>query len=725
MRLYLLLIGFCTVCFTNGIFSQTINQDIPLVRKFFHDKIQESQNFLMQADWKNDSLFAPTDYEPLNKKLHHAVTKTVDSIQSIIEANEQTESNDKIKYLRGLNECLQSYAIGFRTKELKPSIIIELLAAFKEALRLDSHGLSIEPVIIAHSYNVNNILLKSVSFSFNPGLYESNNINLVKLYQEYPEKSLVTISKNYDYPVVDSLIVAIARQHPDGLYTYAASYNAFSKKIKNNPDSLVQIISRMSTMKSGRQYFPFLDDIYTGRLTFTQIDSALRDSTKYFNLLVQTAISYADRMRQKDTPVSLESLNSKMAVKAKEIYINTINGLHDLPDHIRFRKLEKLSSQELYYLAVMGAEEIYTSSYVRGVYPRIWQKGKMERGDSLLLSVRFDHFKKWVKIAANYNTLDDFLKRMDIGNAELLMKAFVNGLDKSQSLEDAVDVADSYASISDTSLRTLILKQVQYNLSQAKNSSNHRATNIYNILNTLFLSMDSINNIDLTATLGIPPVYFMPNKLMQDSSGTIIIQQYFYGDKDGNTVFNSFLNHFRNANWRITMTDKWALVSSTNGRSVKIYSNRPLDEDKGLDAEAQADLNEYLDKNNLNPTMVIHRGHSYYLNSTIAQLAGSARIILLGSCGGYQNLSQVLQTCPSAHIISSKQTGSGTINQPMIDIILRELREDKDLNWPQLWLTFNKVFGNNDYFDDYVPPHKNLGAVFIMAYAKQLEREES
>ena len=70
-------------------------------------------------------------------------------------------------------------------------------------------------------------------------------------------------------------------------------------------------------------------------------------------------------------------------------------------------------------------------------------------------------------MAANYNTLDDFLKRMDKGNAEVLMKAFVNGLEKSNTLEDAVDVADSYASINDKALHDLILNQVQYNLNLA------------------------------------------------------------------------------------------------------------------------------------------------------------------------------------------------------------------------------------------------------------------
>src|SRR5689334_21548571 len=124
----------------------------------------------------------------------------------------------------------------------------------------------------------------------------------------------------------------------------------------------------------------------------------------------------------------------------------------------------------------MGEEEIYTSSYL-GVYKRIWEKMKEPKADTLLMDVRFDHFKKFLKMAAGYNTLDDFLKRMDKANAEILMRAFVNGLDRAADLEDAVDVADSYASIRDKELNRLILDQVQENLAEAKTFTGKR---IYN-----------------------------------------------------------------------------------------------------------------------------------------------------------------------------------------------------------------------------------------------------
>ena len=74
------------------------------------------------------------------------------------------------------------------------------------------------------------------------------------------------------------------------------------------------------------------------------------------------------------------------------------------------------------------------------------------RGDSLIMSVNGDYFRKFIKMAAGYNELNDFLGRMDKQNQETMMKAFVIGLEKPRKLndlEDAVDVADSYSSIMD------------------------------------------------------------------------------------------------------------------------------------------------------------------------------------------------------------------------------------------------------------------------------------
>ncbi len=699
--------------------------DIPLVRLYFHEKIDSTQKTIDKYDGLYDTLFMPSDNDALNQRINNAVSVQVDSLQNYIEASKLSENNDKIRYLRGLNECLESFLRGYRLQEIKSPAIIDIITGFKQCLMLDEKKQSIEPVIQGLSYDAGNVIVNSVSFSGNDGIQASKDLLVLKLCNEHPEQIMKVLGAHPDLVYADSLIVVSAHRDPDELYTYAAASNRLAQRIQSNPDSLVQLISRVSKMSSGRLYFPFLDNLISGKISFDDVAAALRDRTKYYALLVKTEIDYADRARHHDTALSMKALNDKLKDKALEIYVNTINGLHEEPDNVRFKCLEKLSPEELYYLAVMTEDEIYTSSYVHGVYPRIWAKMKQPRGDSLLMLVRFDHFKKWIKMAANYGTLDDFIKRMDKGNAEILMKAFINNLDRTNSLEDAVDVADSYASINDKNLHDLILNQVQYNLNQATQAGNKRGESVYTILNTLFLSIDSSNHIDVAATLGIPPVFFMPNKSMRNDSGKIIIQQFFYGDKDGNNIFNAFLSNFSNPNWRITSNSQWVTVSSTKGVPVKIYSNRPLDDESSKDEDAQLALGDYLIDNDIHPSMVIHRGHSYYLKSTLDKLDTSAKLVLLGSCGGYQSLNQVLNNCPVAQIISSRQTGSGTINGPMINIIVEQLRQGKDLNWPKLWKVIGNEVSHKEYFDDYVPPYKNLGAVFIMAYQKQQMNTEN
>lgn len=717
---FLLLLLTVTV---TGIAQPLTGDKIPLSRQYFHETIQATQKKILQMDRKDDAFFTPTGNETLNHELTIAVTTGVDDIRAKIEKDSLLDNNNKIKFLRGLNEALTKYAAKCRTEGMRYSLLTELLTGYTDCMILERDKQSIENNIAAYPYEISDILINTIAFNANPGIDQCKSIVLLKYCDKYRQKAMSVLNDNPGLPFTDSLVSVIARRDPESVYTYAAATNRFASTIRNNPDKLVQVISQMAQMKSGRQMFPFLDNIYREKVTFDEVAAAMNDDVKYYKLLVQTAIDYADRLRQRDTALALESLTLKLEKKAIDPFINTINGLHDISDErIRFKILEPLNAQELYYMAVLGEEVIYTSSYVKGVYPRVWQRMKSPRGDSLLMSVRFDHFKKWIKMAANYNTLDDFLKRMDRPNAQLLMKAFVNGLDKTGSLEDAVDVANSYASINDSALQQLILQQVKANLKQATAAGNKRATDIYGVLNTLFMSMDTTNNIDVAQTLGIPPAYFMPNKSLQDEKGRIIVQQFFYGDKDGQTVFNGFLNSMNNANWKATYAAEWVSISSTKGTPITVYANKPLDESKSLDAKAQANLGEYLENNDLKPTVVIHRGHSYWLPSTIDQLVPSAEVILLGSCGAYQSLNKILNICPAAQIVASKQTGSGLINHPMIYTILESLRQGQDLNWPQLWKVLTARLGDNDLFDDYIPPHKNLGALFLMAYQKKQEQ---
>lgn len=696
--------------------------EIPLMRQLNHQNIDKSQKEIDALDGINDGEFKPSADDEVNTKANAAATSVIDKIQDDIEADGTLDNNEKIKYLRSLNEVLTAYISDYRYKRIKASQLADLIDAFKESMKLQRNNQSLFPLVHQNPMEIGNILVKCFPFRDNAGIQECKDELVLKYCARYPDQILATLNNNQNVPFRDSLIKKVAYTQQENLYNYAKAGNSFASRIAEVDEPLVKIISRMARMKTGRVYFPFLDNLYRNKTTFAEIDSAMNNDETYYSYLVRTEMDYADRIRQHDTPMAMQTLTSWLGQKGKEIYINEINGLHESPDNIRFKKIEKLNPQELYYLAVLSEEEIYTSSYVKGVYPRIW-KGKMRKGDSLMMSVTFDKFKKWIKMAANYNTLDDFLSRMDKQNAQWLMKAFVNGLDKTRSLEDAVDVANSYASINNPELRTLVLDQVEYNQQKAQAANNIRGARIYGILNTIFRSIDPSNKIDLTAELGIPPVYSMPNQSMKDTSGRIVIQQFWYGDKDGQEFFRQFIGSFvGNPNWKIIPSAQWVEIRSVKGAKVSIFSNRPLDEEKGLDDDAQKALIQYMDDNGFEPTLVIHRGHSYYLNTTLQRLAPSAKVVVLGSCGGYNSLSTVLSKCPTAQIVSSKQTGFGGINTPVIYSIVETLRENKDLNWPAMWKGLQKTLKNAS-FDDYIPPYKNLGAVFIMAYKKMEERD--
>jgi hypothetical protein len=353
------------------------------------------------------------------------------------------------------------------------------------------------------------------------------------------------------------------------------------------------------------------------------------------------------------------------------------------------------------------------------------------KADSLLMSLKFDKYRKFIKMAAGYNTLSNFLGSFpprkdpeDESDAEKLMKAFVGKLELGNGLEDGVDVADSYASIAETikPLANEMLNNIQLNYERNEQTGNKRGMAIYNILGKLFLSADSTQKIDLTKELGIPPVYEVPYKSLTNDSGNVIMQVFFYGDKDGQGIFRGFVGMFSNANWKITGTDKWVNITSVKGKPVSIFANRALPEEGGEDEKAQKALGEYLEKNKLYPTITIHRGHSYYANSTIEQMFPSSKIVFLGSCGGYHLIHDVLEKAPDAHIIASKQIGATEVNRPFFQLLTEKIRNGNGVDWIPFWKELDRMVTAKE-FEDYIPPYKNLGALFIKAYKIAMDEE--
>jgi hypothetical protein len=691
---------------------------IPAMRQLHHEYITQSLK-------KIDAFIVP--YDSINIAMKSKVDSSILSIRIIIEKLDFISSTDKFKWLRGTNELLTSYISAYQSRQINIPKLKTAVLAFQKAMDLDLAVQSIYPVFQENELVICNLLVDNFALKENGGISRAKDLIVWKYCQFYPKNILPSLSKNPANEFADTLIVQAAFKDPEKLYDYAAAPDALGNKIQSSKHPLVHMISQLSVLKTGRMYFPFLDKLYHGTITIDALTPMLAEeqSEKYFKQLVATRIEYKQRMQKGDTAFLVNVLTAKLQAKSIELYINDINALHELKDlRLRFKKLDSLNAQELYYLAVLGETEMYTSSFVSGVYPRIFKTMQQPNADSLMQLVGDDYFKKFIKISATYNVLDDLLKKMDSVAAEKRMRSFVDGLEHSKSLEDAVDVADSYACIYQPNLRSLILQEVQKELIRNTNTGNQRGIKMYQLMQDIFLSIDTANHIDLSAKLGIPPVYSMPLKRLQDSAGRVVMQQFFYGDKDGANIFNAFLSGFQNGKWKIVLKPEWVEVSSKTGVPIIIFSNRPLDTEKDLDDQAQKNLISYLDSQNIEPSVVIHRGHSYHLASTIDKLSPAAQLVILGGCGGYQNLNDVLEICPDAHIISTKQVGTGVINKGLINEISEKLRLSQDLNWPGLWEEMAKQFKPSlkETFEDYVPPHKNLGAIFIMAFNKLMQQ---
>jgi hypothetical protein len=87
-------------------------------------------------------------------------------------------------------------------------------------------------------------------------------------------------------------------------------------------------------------------------------------------------------------------------------------------------------------------------------------------------------------------------------------------------------------------------------------------------------------------------------------------------------------------------------------------------------------------------------------------------------------LTEVLDKAPNIHIISSKQIGTMFVNNPLILLIADHLRMGKNIEWPLVWSELEIAVKKDLYaytkFQDYIPPHRNLGAIFMQAYRKMI-----
>ncbi|SCC50753.1 hypothetical protein GA0116948_111118 [Chitinophaga costaii] len=713
------------------LFAQNAQPAIPIGRVGIHESIDKEQVAADKFDGKQDNHVNVGEDETINLQVTNAIFKQIDQMQQQIELDSSLDHRLKMKYLTAINQVLHLYNVNRSYHKIEAADAPDMIRVFQQMMQADMKGQSVAPLLDGLSYETANIVLRP--FTDNVGYKEAKGVLFGKYAFNHLETIMTDVPQYLEYPVTDSVVAAVARKYPNQVLTYATSYTPTAAAIRKNLDPIVQQIVQIGRSEQSTRILPFIDELLDGSTTVAQLEPIVANDDSYYKQMVKATIKLQKRKLAGENPIGLKAMQENLQAKSLK-YIREVDDLHEEQAPVRFRIIKDFTPEELYYLIVNGEEELYTSSYTNhnnaGLYDQMMLRMKPSRGDSLLMLVGFDRFKKFLAMAAGFNTLDNFLKSMAPENANYLMKKFVSSLEKTEDLEDAVDVANSFGSIRDPKLLDFLRSEVQKNYAFVSSKNDKRGMVIYSLLSSLFetetgVGSDSSKASDMASKFQLPPINYVNFNTLQSDSGRVYEQVFFYGDKDGQESYASFMTNFPAGDWKIVKNANWATITSTKGQPVTIYANLPIDEPG--DKEAIRKLSDYLDENDIHPTIFIHRGHSFHVNTTLDNLQSSAKIVVLGSCGGYHNLALVLAKAPEAHIISSKQVGTRRVNEPILRSLEEEVRQGKRIDWVNMWAGLSKRFAGDvasrDLFNDYVPPHKNLGAIFIKAY-KQIMKED-
>ncbi len=602
---------------------------------------------------------------------------------------------DQLRRVYALLEDVDERNVHFYTKYSNVFSLIEKVQNVEDVERLES-------ILKSNVYTSLNLIAfyieKPVAEQFFMAAARIEPTELLKHYKEIDYKS-------YSIKIIDE----VARVAPMKIKTYLHSWTAVHQRVKGSENRLTQEVYRIFKEKgTATKAYVLINDIYNGKLTVDEAHEIARLDNSLFDHLIA--------MRAGDDDINGEhSVNAELTYQCLK-QVRIINDLHEESDAVRFQSLNRFNAHEIYTLIVYSEHEIYTSTFL-GMYKRMMNKMDESSTYEFLHHANFNKFRTFIKMCAGYNTMSGFLSKMSDFEEKQLFKRLVEGIEHANdNLESAVAIADTYGSIKSASSKKMFEEAILAYYQEIK-YTDQEAEKLYSLILSVFeiggetASNQAIRN--QTGNLKVLPL----NRVYKD--GKNVQQHFFFDDPDGRASYNHFIGTFRNGNWQIVDKGTYILVKSRSGKAVEIYANKPATEYAGQDA-----IKAHFQTTKRWPDVVVHRGHSYFADAAIESLTPNAEIVFLGSCGGYNNISQVLKYSPEAQIISSKQIGTMMVNDRLCLELNEVIRKGQDIVWDNLWVQLDRKFASGSTaksrFKDYIPPHKNLGAVLIKTYRSLL-----
>jgi len=671
--------------------------------------MEEQGKFFHQLNYISiDSAIVP--------QLSRFVKLEVDSIQTIISNVPFLTPGEKEKAIRSLGYFMNELKKNITQKRTEVYDIPGAVKSYKSILRALLYRRSFINELIYLPPRRTQVLAATFSQYKEHSLLDD--VAVYKRVVSSPEFILGFLENQSGFRFTDSLLLNAAVNDPSKFVAYLDhGKQGLQDKIRNTKDIYLQQILLYGGDKNASEILPFLTLLAENRITRDSILKIRTDVVKYFQLLVNSI----KESRKPDDPSFIFQKLLRKGLKEKSLlfYVNQVNELHNAADAIRFASVKGLRPEDLYYIITSCGDELYTSSFL-GLYKRLMENFKLQSADSLFSIVQYDNFRIFMRMAANYNVLTDFLNKMPVEKAAVLINRFIFGIerDSNTGLEKAMDIADSFTGLDSAFvISDMIQKELQSNFTRCKSAQSYLGIRLYGILLQVFDLVNQKNSLNkLWTTLGNYEV--LERKALENKNGEIVQVVLFYGDDDGVGSFNNFQKMFRDtAKWKTSRNENWATIRSVSDQPVVIYANLPLDAKEELDLKAQDSLFSFLEQESIEPVVMVHRGHSYHLDNTLKRLTPSVRLAILGSCGGSNSAISIANINPDVQLIVTKKTGSKSINDPVINVINETLLNKEDLSWPIIWeklsARFNKDEFTRNLFNEYIPPGKNV-SLFVL-----------
>lgn len=537
-------------------------------------------------------------------------------------------------------------------------------------------------------------MLKVVPF------YENKSIAPIFLKEaaQRAPRLLMQAYKEFEYQEYAKDVIAIALDNdPDYVKNYLGSFSSIYYYVKGGTSPLTEAIRSIYQSKGSSSKAYVLSHLIANyKLTVDKADELSANDQLFFKYLVQLRTGFNPKGQ-----FSLDHELEYLALKK----VREINELHDETDSAsRFKVAYPLNSKELYALIVYTEDEIFTSTFL-GLFDRMMAQIKKGTGYEFLFDNGFVRYRRFLKMCAGYGVLPQYLAKMSDFERNLLMRKLTDGMAVDlEIVRQCAAVADIYSNLTKRTDKNVVLDGLQQQLKLTEKNNKP----------IILLAQMLQSDFDST-TLDWLEVNEVLKSFVIFKDGNNIQQHFFYNDADGKSSYSSFLATFRKPGWTIKEAKTYVIISSNTGKKVIMYANKPESEYDGQDA-----IKAIFIKSGQWPDFVVHRGHSFYVQTSLEAVTPATKLVILGSCGGYRNVINALSYAPDAFIISTRQVGTMLVNDELIYTLNEWIRTGKDIQWDKLWKQLAKKFNVNSStrikFEEYIAPNENFGALFVKRY---------